>query len=62
MVLAQGTLLFVHHSNSPILTFWSLEFFIEKRNAETTDLQQLDVELLPIPVDGPCRSRHLHRI
>ena len=41
MVLAQGTL-FVHHSDSPILTLWRFEFFPNESDAEAT---QLNVEL-----------------
>ena len=61
MVLARSAL-FVHHSNSPTLTFWRLEFSLNESGAEPTDLHQRSVELFLFRVDGPSRSQQLHRL
>ena len=60
MVLAQSTL-FVHHSDSPILTLWRRECSPNERDAEPIDLQQPNVELFLIQVGGPSQSQQLHR-
>ena len=60
MVLAQGTF-FVRHSDSPTLTFWRREFSPNERDAESIDLQQPNIELCLIRVDGPSESQQLHQ-
>ena len=54
MVLVRGTM-FVHHPDSPSLTFWRLEFYSNKRDAEPTNLPQQNVELFLIRVDEPSQ-------
>ena len=41
---------------------WESRISPNERDAEPTDLQQLDVELFLIRVDGPSGSQQLHRI
>ena len=51
MVLAQSTPP-GHHSDSPTLTLRRLEFHPNERDAESTHLQQLSVELFLIRVNS----------
>ena len=60
MVLAQGTS-FVHHSESPTLKFWRRELSPNERDAESTDLQQPNVELFLIRVDGLSQSQQFNQ-
>ena len=60
MVLVQGTL-FVHHSDSSILTFWKFEFSPNEHDAEPINLPQPKVELFRIRVDEPSQSQQLRQ-
>ena len=61
MVRVQRTL-FVHHSDSPTVTFWRREFSPNERDAESINLPQPNVELFLIRADGPSRLLRLRQI
>ena len=53
---------FVHRSDSPVLTFWKLEFSPNERGAAPTSLRQPNVGLFPIRAGGPSRLLRLRQI
>ena len=61
VVPAQDTR-FAHRSDSPVLTFWELEFFLNEHGVAPTSLQQPNVGLFPIRAGGPSRLLRLRQI